>query len=147
MSYKEVLPKLKTLDKVDKIFRIMFGSLSGEYSRIIKLLNKNNLDYCLIKFHLSSPQPTNDIDILLDDSSFRAARKIFLKEGFVEFRTEFHEKYKSLMKRYTPKKGFVTVHLHRELSWGDVIVLDKEEILRLRKRAYFFTFHRPNMKR
>lgn len=143
MFYKEAPPRLKTLDKADKIFKIKFGSLSGEYSRIIKLLNKNNLDYCLIKFHLSSPQPTNDIDILLDDSSFRAARKIFLKEGFVEFRTEFHEKYKSLMKRYIPKKGFATVHLHREISWGDVIVLDKKEILRSKKRTYFFRIPSP----
>lgn len=143
MSYKEAPPRLKTLDKADRIFKIMFGGLSGEYSKIIKLLNKNNLDYCLIKFHLSSPQPTNDIDILLDDSGFRAARKIFLKEGFVEFRTEFQEKYKSLMKRYIPKKGFVTVHLHRELSWGGAIVLDKGEILRLKKRAYFFYIPSP----
>ena len=89
----------KTINKADKIFKRMFGSLSREYSKIIKLLNKNNLDYCLIKFPLSSPQPVGDIDILLSDSSFRAAEKIFLKEGLVEFRTEFHEKYKSLMKK------------------------------------------------
>ena len=98
---------------MDKIYEKLFGNLAQEYYEIIQLFNKNKLNYCLIKFPNKFPVKISDIDVLLDKNSFEKCRNLLIKQGFVQFRTQWFEKNYNGFKKYIPGKGFVNIDLYK----------------------------------
>ena len=106
----------------------------------IKLLN--NLNYVLIKYPYLIKKEINDIDVLLSNDDYYKAIKILESRGFKISLSEFNEKYKTLLSKFTGKK-FIKIHLHREIAWNGVIALDKN--LTLKRKRIFKGFYVPSI--
>lgn len=95
---------------------------------VFQILNKNKLNYVIIKYPFLIKKEISDVDVLLDEKSYGKFKQILLKQGFRVHNDEKVEKYKTMMKKD------IFVHLHREIAWGGLKVLDSKAVLRRKQK-------------
>ena len=99
-----------------------------EIQKVISLFYKHNLSYNLFKCeHIFHGQNKN-LDILFEnDDNYSKASRLLERENFCLFLPEKVEKFKRMYVRFTDGK-FIAIHLHREVAWHGLKVLDKSLI-------------------
>ena len=86
----------------------------------------DGLDYNLFKCEHIFAGENKNLDILFNDD-YSLASKLLEKEGFCLFLPEKVEKFKKMYLRFS--NGELTaIHLHREVAWHGIKVLDKKPI-------------------
>ncbi len=99
-----------------------------ELKRILGLFDQAGIAYLLFKCeHILEGQNKN-LDLLFRTSEeYDKASQLLEQQGYVLYMSEAVEKYKK-MYLFFDGKIFSAVHLHREVAWHGIRVLDKEKI-------------------
>jgi thymidylate kinase len=104
-----------------------------EIIEIINLFHKNNLKYILFKCEHIFEGTNKNLDILFTDEDYKKAASLLEKNGFVLRFSERFEKYKLMYFRYDEGKC-VSIHLHREIAWHGIKILDKSLVFERREK-------------
>ncbi|MEK6939561.1 MAG: hypothetical protein AABX31_02430 [Nanoarchaeota archaeon] len=106
----------------------IIAKIPVELRRILGLFDQAGLAYLLFKCeHILEGQNKN-LDILFrKNEDYNHASRLLDGEGYVLYMDESVEKYKK-MYLFFDGKIVSAVHLHREVAWHGVRVLDKEKI-------------------
>lgn len=108
--------------------------ISNKLYAIIKLFHKNNLAYNLFKCEHILDGTNANLDILfLTAKDYQKASKILEKQGFILYLPEKIEKYKKMYVKFEQNQLFA-IHLHREIAWHNLKILDKEQIFKRQKK-------------
>ncbi len=99
-----------------------------ELRRITELFEVSGISYLLFKCeHILEGQNKN-MDVLLRTlQDYESASRLLEQQGYMLYLNEKVEKYKKMYVLFD-EKVLSAVHLHREISWHGVIVLDKEKV-------------------
>jgi len=104
-----------------------FKKLIEEFVKVANHFYAHDVKFMVIKYpHWR--RELSDIDILIiNDEKIKTVRRILKSLGYFEGSTEKYELYKST---YTKLEDdtFVTMHIHREISWRGVIYLSNDEV-------------------
>lgn len=105
-----------------------YGDTPKELKEILNLFEKNKLKYNLFKCeHIFAGQNKN-LDILFaSNDGYRKAACILEQQGFYCYLPESVEKYKKMYIKFDKQK-VTAIHLHREISWHGLPVLDKRKV-------------------
>jgi thymidylate kinase len=98
----------------------------SEIKQALNLLN--GLNYVLFKCEHILVGVNKNVDILLSNEDYNKASEILKENGFILYMPETIEKYKRMFVKFDSGK-LTAIHLHREVAWHGVIVLDKKPIL------------------
>lgn len=104
-----------------------------ELRKICTLFEKHNFTFCLFKCEHVLEGKNKNLDLLfLHETEYNYASKLLREQGFVLYLSEKVEKYKRMYLKF--EKGIVTaVHLHREIAWHGVVILDKDLLFKRMK--------------
>ncbi len=92
-----------------------------------------NLDYLLFKCERIFEGRNSNVDILfLDREDYEGASKTLEKKGFILYLPESVEKYKRMYVKLINSK-LIAIHLHREIAWHNLVILDKQHIFSRKK--------------
>ncbi len=83
------------------------------------IFNKENIRYV----HLKSN------DFLLEHNNYYKSINILINKGFIPYMTEKTEKYKTMLSKFVDGKIY-SIHLHREIAWHGILVLDKKWVIK-----------------
>jgi thymidylate kinase len=105
-----------------------FKNTPREIFRMIGLFNKAKLSYNLFKCEHIFEGSNKNLDILFETrSGYDKASRLLERQGYVLYLSEHVEKYKRMYALF--EAGAVTrIHLHREIAWHGLIVLDKNQV-------------------
>jgi len=95
---------------------------------IIELFHQNKIEFILFKCeHILSGKNKN-LDLLFKTKEGYDKASILLENnGFVLYLSEKVEKYKKMYVKFSTEE-YTRIHLHREISWHGLIVIDKKDI-------------------
>ena len=101
-----------------------------ELQRICSLISTAKLEYNLFKCEHIVEGANKNLDLLfLSNSDYQNASAILEKEGYLLYMDESVEKYKKMYVKVDKVNTILTaVHLHREIAWHGVPVLDKKKV-------------------
>src|SRR3989338_5731761 len=104
-----------------------FGKMPGELQQICRLFDAAGLQYNLFKCEHILQGANKNLDLLfLHGLEYEKASKILEKEGYLLYLDEPIEKYKRMYVKHQKETNTLTaVHLHREVAWHGIPVLDK----------------------
>ncbi len=95
---------------------------------VIDLFSQEGLAYVLFKCEHVFKGENKNLDVLLPPDDYARAAAILKKHDFVLYMSEKVESYKQMFIQFSG--GIVTaVHLHREIAWHGIIVLDARQVL------------------
>ncbi|MBI4152956.1 nucleotidyltransferase family protein [Candidatus Woesearchaeota archaeon] len=99
-----------------------------EIMRILRLFHQNHLSSNLFKCEHILAGSNKNLDILFEHGcDYLGASRLLEKEGYVLYLPESIEKYKRMYTLF--KAGIVTrIHLHREIAWHGLRILDKKPV-------------------
>lgn len=99
-----------------------------EIHQVINLFYRNRLNYNLFKCEHIFDGENKNLDLLFkNNEDYNRASSLLEKEGFILYLGENVEKFKKMYVRFN--NGILTaIHLHREVAWHGIKVLDKELI-------------------
>lgn len=105
-----------------------FKKTPVEIMRILHLFKQNNLSYNLFKCEHIFEGANKNLDILFKEiPDYSQAASLLEKEGYALYLPERIEKYKKMYTFF--ESGVVTrIHLHREIAWHGLRVLDKKPV-------------------
>lgn len=104
-----------------------------ELLKIIDLFSKNKMDYLLFKCEHVFGGKNSNLDVLFrNGQNYNNASNLLKKEGFVLYLPEKVEKYKRMFVKVI-KNQLYAIHLHREIAWHGLKVLNKELIFQRKK--------------
>lgn len=111
----------------------MYKKTNPELYRIICLFYQNNLSYNLFKCEHIFAGENKNLDILFQNKKdYDTASQKLEEEGYILYMSEKVEKYKKMYILF--REGIVyAIHIHREIAWHGVKVIDKRSIF-ARKR-------------
>ncbi|MBT4804662.1 hypothetical protein HON71_00655 [Candidatus Woesearchaeota archaeon] len=106
----------------------MYKRINPELHRIIQIFNKNGLNYNLFKCEHIFEGENKNLDIIFRTiEDYNKASKILNKENYLLYMSEKVERYKKMYLLFK-KEVVYAIHLHREVSWHGIIVLNKEKV-------------------
>ena len=107
-----------------------------EFQKIVGLFDQTKVNYLLFKCeHILEGQNKN-LDVLLRTiGDYNRASSLLEQHGYVLYMNENVEKYKK-MYVFFDGKTISAIHLHREVAWHGVVVLDKENIFERRQGKF-----------
>ncbi len=104
------------------------ANMPAELRRILGLFDMAKAAYLLFKCEHVLEGQNKNLDVLLRTAEdYSNASRLLEQQGYVLYMGERVEKYKK-MYVYFDGKTVSAVHLHREVAWHGVVVLDKEKI-------------------
>lgn len=105
-----------------------FNKMPVELKKICNLFDKKLLNYLFLKCEHIFEGENKNLDLLFKyTEDYNFASRILQKEGYKLYLSENDEKYKRLYVKF--ENGMLNaVHLHREISWHNLIVLNKNII-------------------
>ena len=105
-----------------------------EILKIIDLFNKNRLKYNLFKCEKIFEGNNSNLDILFkDDIDYKRASLILEKNDFKLYLPEKVERYKKMYVKVIENK-LCSIHLHREIAWHGIKILNKQDIFLNQKK-------------
>lgn len=112
-----------------------YKNMPQELYDIVKLFCKNRLKYNLFKCEHIFDGVNSNLDILfLKIDDYEKASRILEKRGFVSCMSEWTERYKRMYVKVIGTELFA-IHLHREVAWHSLKILEKDNIFRRQKKA------------
>src|SRR3989338_4950371 len=104
-----------------------------ELYSVVVLFHQHNLQYNIFKCEHIFAGKNDNLDILfLTEQDYHKAGSILKEQGYILYLSERIERYKEM---YIKVEGAVlfAIHLHREVSWHNLRILNKRDIFQ-RKR-------------
>ncbi len=104
-----------------------------ELQKVCNLFVKEKFQFCLFKCEHIFQGKNKNLDILfLFREEYRRASYLLEQAGFILYLPERVEKYKKMYVKF--ENGLVTaVHLHRQIAWHNIIILDKVPLFKRMK--------------
>lgn len=101
---------------------------------VIELFHKNGLIYSLFKCEHIFEGKNKNLDILFKTNhDYCLASKLLSSCGFVVYLSENVEKYKRMFVKWDGEH-FVKIHLHREIAWHGLKVINKNDLFNRQKK-------------
>ncbi len=111
-----------------------YENIPKELYRIIRIFQKNSLNYNLFKCEHIFEGKNSNLDIIFKtNKDYQKAAKLLKKEGYLLYMSEKVEKYKKMYVKVDNSTLF-SIHLHREVAWHNIKVMSKENIFKNQKR-------------
>ncbi|MFH1641765.1 MAG: hypothetical protein ABIC04_02605 [Nanoarchaeota archaeon] len=105
-----------------------------EIITILDLFNNSQIQYNLFKCEKYFSGLGSNIDIVIrTDSDYDKASRLLEKKNYVLYLSEKIERYKKMYVLIT-KNTILAIHLHREIAWHGIKVLNKEDIFQNQRK-------------
>ncbi len=106
-----------------------------EIGNVLRLLSSKKVPYILFKCEHIFAGKNSNVDILIEKGiEYTKAGYYLEKEGFVLYMSEKVEKYKRMYVKLINNEVYA-IHLHREVAWHGIKVLDKKGIFARKKKV------------
>jgi len=103
-------------------------NIPSELEKVISLFNKGSLNYNLFKCEHIFAGANSNLDIIFATTEdYKKAGSILKNKGYLLYLPETVEKYKNMYVKVCNSKLFA-VHLHREVAWHNIKIMDKEDL-------------------
>ncbi len=101
-----------------------------ELYRIVRLFHSHNLKYNLFKCEHIFDGENKNLDVLfLTEDDYKTAGFLLRDQSYLLYLSENTEKYKEMYVKVEEEVIF-SIHLHREIAWHNLKVLNKKNIFR-----------------
>jgi len=126
LSLKENCYKNKTiLSKLneEKDKRAIYEKILYE---VLIFFENENIRAIPIKSIYPFPYVDADLDIVIIDDDFRSLKDRLIKIGYKDYKSPKREPFKHFFIK--EKNRYPLIHIHRQLSWNGIIILDKFQL-------------------